>query len=496
MSAEKTLLRSFVGGDFVDGGTPFDNLNPVDGSLVGRVAEADAACVDAAVAAARAALESEWGALDDAHRCELLHHVADRMHTRESDFIDAEIADTGKPLAQVRRIDIPRGTANFRFFADLARYRSGQSFMTSTPAGEQALNYTVNKPLGVVAVISPWNLPLLLATWKVAPAMACGNAVILKPSEETPSTAQLLAEVMQEAGVPHGAFNLLHGFGAGSAGELLTRHAGVDAVTFTGESSTGGAIMRAVAPTVKSVSFELGGKNAAVVFADADLDKAIAGVARSTFTNCGQVCLCTERVYVERPVFEAFVEGLASAAGAQVAGRPRDEGVTLGPLISSAQRERVLGYFRLAVEEGAQTVVGGGVPTFDDERDGGFFIEPTVFTGLPDDARFNREEVFGPVCHVAPFDDEDEVVRRANDSDYGLACALWTQNLARAHRVAPRIDAGIVGINTWYLRDLRTPFGGVKLSGIGREGGLHSLRFYSEPTNICIHIDQPTDERS
>jgi aminomuconate-semialdehyde/2-hydroxymuconate-6-semialdehyde dehydrogenase len=484
----RPTLNSYVDGEFTDSGKYFDNINPVDGSLICKVSEASKEQVDRAVKGARRALKSEWGDLSVQDRSAMLHRIADRMAEREDEFIKAEIADTGKPLATVRSIDIPRGTANFRFFADLVRYQGEESFRTVTPTGETALNYTVSKPLGVVAVISPWNLPLLLSTWKIAPAMACGNTVILKPSEETPSTATLLAEVMHEVGVPAGVFSVLHGFGPDSAGEFLTSHDEVDAVTFTGESGTGSRIMQAVAPTVKPISFELGGKNAAVVFADSNLEEAIAGVARSTFTNCGQVCLCTERVYVERAIYDDFVAGLSKEAESLSIGRPYDDGVSMGPLVSKGHQEKVLSYFEIARQDGATFVTGGKQPVFGDDRDQGAFIEPTVICGLDDDSRFNREEVFGPVCHVSPFDTEDEVVDRVNDTVYGLAACIWTENLSRAHRVAPKLDTGIVWVNTWYLRDLRTPFGGVRLSGIGREGGLHSMSFYSEPSNICIKL--------
>lgn len=321
--------------------------------------------------------------------------------------------------------------------------------------------------------------PLLLLTWKVAPALAAGNALVVKPSEETPSTATLLAEVIDAVRLPHGAFNLVHGHGTGAAGEFLTSNPGIDAIAFTGESATGSAIMRAAAQHVTPVSFELGGKNPALIFADADLDEAVEGTLRSSFTHSGQVCLCTERVYVERPIFDEFVRRLGEKAG-----QLKD----YGPMISAEHRDKVLSYYRLAVEEGATVVAGGGAPSFGDERDGGYYVEPTVLTGLAADARTVREEVFGPICHVAPFDDEAEAIRLANDSPYGLAATVWTSDLSRAHRVAPRIEAGIVWVNCWNLRDLRTPFGGVKASGIGREGGEYSLDFFSEPVNVCIKI--------
>ncbi len=481
-------LHCYIAGQFVPSNRYFDNINPVNGQVIAQIGEADSQQIDNAVASARAALNGEWGKLSVNQRCDLLHKVADRMVERQAEFIDAEIADTGKSLHQVETIDIPRGAANFRAFADLARNHHGETFITETANGEKALNYSVNKPLGVIAVISPWNLPLLLATWKVAPALACGNCVILKPSEETSSTAYLLAQVMDEVGVPKGVFNLILGRGK-NVGDLLTSHSGVDAVTFTGASATGQQIMRSVAETVKPISFELGGKNSAVVFSDADIDKAIAGVARSTFTNCGQVCLCTEKVYVHRSIAEAFISGLTAAAKQIKIGYPKEQDVMMGPLVSKAHQHKVLSYYQLAKEQGAQFLFGGGVPVFGDERDQGCFIEPTVITGLTDDNPVNQEEIFGPICHVSIFDDEAEVIERVNNTKYGLAAAIWTENLSRAHRVAPQIDVGLVWVNTWFLRDLRTPFGGVKLSGIGREGGQHSLNFYAEPINICIKID-------
>lgn len=481
-------IRNYVAGEFVSSKSRFDDINPVDGSVVAVVHEADEATVDQAVAAARAALSGPWGELTAADRAALLNKIADGIEARFDEFVDAEIADTGKPLGQARTLDIPRGAANFRFFASLVSTAGTECFETGTPDGAGALNYSVQKPLGVVGVISPWNLPFLLLTWKLAPALAAGNAVIAKPSEETPATAALLAEVMHEAGVPPGAYNLVNGFGPGSAGEFLSTHAGVDAITFTGESATGSAIMRAAADNVKALSFELGGKNAAIVFEDADLDQAIDGTVRSVFSNCGQVCLCSERVYVHESIFDAFVARLKDRAESLRLGRPHDEATEIGPLVSRAHRDKVLSYYALAREEGANVVTGGGVPEFGDDRDNGAWVQPTILTGLPEAARCVREEIFGPVCHIAPFATEEQAVSMANDSAYGLAGAIWTTNLSRAHRVARQIEAGIVWVNTWYLRDLRTPFGGVKLSGIGREGGVHSLNFYSEPTNICIKL--------
>jgi aminomuconate-semialdehyde/2-hydroxymuconate-6-semialdehyde dehydrogenase len=480
-------LRNFVGGAFVDGGRAFDVFNPVDGLVHARAHEATKDIVDHAVSAARAAAPA-WKAVSLAKRRALLTALAEGIEKRFDEFVAAEVADTGKPVSVASHLDIPRGAANFRVFADAIATASTECFEMDTADGGRALNYAVRKPFGVVAVIAPWNLPLLLLTWKVAPALAAGNTVVIKPSEETPSTATLLAEVARDAGLPAGVLNVVHGFGPQSAGEWLTRHPHVDAITFTGESRTGTAIMQAASDRVASISFELGGKNAGIVFADADFEKAVTDVAHACFSNTGQVCLATERVYVERPIFDRFVTALKAKAEALRPGWPQAKDTTLGPLISAEHRDKVLGYYALAMMEGARLVTGGGVPHFGDARDNGFFVEPTIWTGLPETARCVKEEIFGPVCHVTPFDDEADAVRMANDSVYGLAASIWTTNLSRAHRVARAVEAGITWVNCWFLRDLRTPFGGSKLSGIGREGGVHSLNFYSEPSNICIKL--------
>ncbi len=481
-------LQLLIDGEFVNGEAGwFDNVNPVNGEVVAKVAHASAADVDRAVQAGKKTMLGEWGNFSIQERGALLSKVANRITERFDDFLEAEIADTGKPKSLAANIDIPRGAANFQIFADQARSFGSESFMQSTPDGKGAVNYVQRVPLGVVGVICPWNLPLLLMTWKVAPALAAGNTVVVKPSEETPSTATLLAEVMAEI-LPPGVFNLVHGFGPGSAGEAITTHPDISAITFTGESSTGEAIMKIAAEGMKAVSFELGGKNPAIIFEDADFDAAVAGTLRSVFTNCGQVCLCSERVYVERPIFDKFVNALKVGAQSFVLGDPYDSETSFGPLISKEHREKVLSYFDLAVEEGATVICGGGIPTFNNELDNGFFVEPTIWTGLPENARVIKEEIFGPVCHIQVFDSESEVIEMANDSEYGLAASVWTQNISRAHRVSQRIESGIVWVNDWYLRDLRTPFGGVKRSGLGREGGIYSLNFYSELKNICIKL--------
>ena len=487
MSAPLQLLRNYISGEFVASEQTFPNVSPIDGRILSQVCEADEALVARAVAAAKAAQHGPWGDYSASQRAAVLQRIADAIEHRFEDFVAAEVADTGRPVQQARTLDIARGIHNFRTFAELINQAGSECFEMRAADGNDVFSYSVRKPHGVVAIISPWNLPMLLMTWKVAPALACGNSVVIKPSEDSPSTATLLAEVMHEVGLPAGVFNLVHGFGPGSAGEFLTRHPDVDAITFTGESRTGETIMKVAAEGIRDVSFELGGKNAAVVFADCDFDAAVAGVLRSSFTNSGQVCLCSERVYVERPIYERFVAAMKAGAEALKIGYPDEDGVNMGSLISHKHRDKVLGYFELARSEGATLVTGGGVPHFGDERDNGAYVQPTIWTDLGDDARCVREEVFGPVCHIAPFDRDEEVVQRVNDSAYGLATALWTRDLKRAHRLSRRFEVGMVWVNTWFLRDLRTPFGGTRLSGLGREGGRHSLDFYSQITTICVN---------
>jgi aminomuconate-semialdehyde/2-hydroxymuconate-6-semialdehyde dehydrogenase len=481
--------KHFINGEFCASasGNNFPNYNPATGEQVGIINDGDEYEVDRAVQAARAALQGEWGEMTLNDRVELLCKAADRINERFDEFLAAECLDTGKPYSLASHIDIPRGAANFKVFADMIKNVPSESFATPTPDGTGALNYAVHKPKGVIGVICPWNLPLLLMTWKVAPALACGNTVVVKPSDETNLTTVLLGEVMNEVGMPKGVFNVVLGRGA-TAGAALTRHPNVDALTFTGSTATGELLMKAAAEGVRDCSLELGGKNAGVVFADCDMDKAIEGTLRSCFANCGQVCLGTERLYVERSIFDEFVARLKEGAEQLVLGDPANPDTNLGPLISKKHQDKVLSYFKKAADDGANLVTGGGIPAMPSDLAGGYWIQPTLWTGLPESAAVVQEEIFGPVSHITPFDTEEEAIALANDTRYGLAATLWTENLSRGHRVADKLEAGIVWVNSWFLRDLRTPFGGSKQSGIGREGGVHSLEFYTELKNICIKL--------
>jgi aminomuconate-semialdehyde/2-hydroxymuconate-6-semialdehyde dehydrogenase len=479
---------NYINGEFVATDKTFEKRAPINNQIIGMVHEAGLAEVDQAVTAAREALKGDWGKLTTVKRVEMLYAVADEINRRFDDFLEAEIADTGKPRSLASHIDIPRGAANFKVFADIIKNVPNETFQMDTPDGGKAINYAIRKPLGVIGVVCPWNLPLLLMTWKVGPALACGNTVVIKPSEETPGTATLLGEVFEKVGVPKGVYNVVHGFGPNSAGEFLTKHQGVNGITFTGETRTGEVIMAAAAKGVRPVSFELGGKNAAVVFEDCDFEKAIAGVTRSAFENCGQVCLGTERVYVQRSIFDKFVAALKLKAEGLKVGPSNEPGVGLGPLISAEHKQKVTSYYAKAVAEGATVITGGGSPKMADELKDGHWVQPTIWTGLPETATVIREEIFGPCCHIAPFDTEEEAIALANNTTYGLATSVWTENIGRAHRMAEAIEVGLCWINSWFLRDLRTPFGGAKGSGIGREGGVHSLEFYTELRNVCVKL--------
>ena len=482
-------VQHYINGKFMDSscGEFFDNYNPATAELISKVALGREPEVNAAIAAAKAALTGEWGQMKLNDRIAMMYEIANEIDRRFDDFLEAECLDTGKPYSIARHIDIPRGAANFKVFADTMKAVADEAYRADTPDGKKMFNYSIRKPKGVIAVISPWNLPLLLMTWKVGPAMACGNTVVVKPSQVTPTTTSLLGEVMSKVGVPAGVYNVVQGKGS-ITGNLITAHKDIDAITFTGETTTGEMIMKACANGVKDVSLELGGKNPAIIFADCDMDKAIFETVRSVFANSGQVCLGTERVYVQRPIFDEFVNRLKEAGSKLKVGVQDDESVDMGPVVSAAHRDKVLEFYENAKKEGANVILGGGALHLEGKLANGYFVQPTIWTGLPETATVVKEEVFGPCCHFAPFDTEEEVIKMANDTKYGLAATVFTENLTKAHSVASQIDAGIVWINSWFLRDLRTPFGGMKGSGIGREGGHHSLEFYTELKNVCIKM--------
>jgi aminomuconate-semialdehyde/2-hydroxymuconate-6-semialdehyde dehydrogenase len=474
----------YIDGRFVAPSTGefFDNPNPATVEILARVARGSAADVDAAVAAARRALKGPWGATSTAERADFVDAIADGIEARTDELVALESADTGKPVSLAGAVDIPRAVSNFRFFAGAVRHSE-----TGCHPMEGALNYTLHRPVGVMGLITPWNLPLYLLTWKVAPALAMGNTIVAKPSEVTPMSAGLLAEIIDSVGLPPGVFNLVHGYG-GEVGQPLVAHKDVGGISFTGGTETGAAVAAAASSSFKKLSLELGGKNASVVFADCDFEATVKGVARAGFANQGQVCLCGSRILVERPLLERFTEALVTEVASLRPGDPSAAETNFGSLVSLAHREKIEGYVALAREEGGEILLGGKRPEMSQPFDGGAFYEPTIVGGLPHDSRTATEEIFGPVVTVHPFDSEDEAIEIANEVRYGLAASVWTSNLGKAHRVSAQLETGMVWVNTWLLRDLRVPFGGIKDSGVGREGGRYSLEFFSESRNICVKL--------
>jgi aminomuconate-semialdehyde/2-hydroxymuconate-6-semialdehyde dehydrogenase len=470
-------------GNFVNGketpaaaGRTLDNINPATNAQIGTIALSDASDVAAAVAAARRA-QPAWAALSVGKRADILHAIADSIEDDLEHLAQLETEDSGKPITTSRTIDIPRAVRNFRFFADFA---AGEPLEEHRM--EAGYNYTHRRPVGVVGLITPWNLPLYLLTWKVAPALAMGNAVVAKPSEMTPQTASALARIAQEAGLPDGLLNIVHGLGP-EAGQAIVEHPDIKAISFTGGTVSGTTVAKVAAPKLKKLSLELGGKNPTIVYDDLPLGKAVEGAVRAAYTNTGQICLCGSRVLVQESIAEEFTRAFIAAVQALPVGDPTDEKTRLGSLISHAHRDKVEGYLRIGLAEGG-TVHGGGVPELPGSLAEGAFLRPAVVTGLAQSSRLVQEEIFGPVATVQSFGDEAEAVQLANDVPYGLAATVWSSDLERAKRTAEALDTGMVWINDWLVRDLRVPFGGMKQSGLGREGGTHSLDFFSEPRNI------------
>jgi len=477
-------VRNYIDGAFVDAHSAdrIDDICPADGSLLASIPRSGTQDVDRAAAAAGEALRGPWGKTSVEDRARLLESIADAIEARADEFAELESRDQGKPKTLAAAVDIPRAVANFRFFAGAIRHDH-----TDFHPMAGALNYTLRRPVGVMGLITPWNLPLYLLTWKVAPALAMGNTIVAKPSELTPLTANALASVFDEIGAPKGIFNLVHGLGA-EAGDAIVGHPDIAGISFTGGTSTGALVAAKAAPKFKKLSLELGGKNPTVVFADCDFDAAVEGAARAGFANQGEICLCGSRLLIERSIHDRFLAALVARVSALVVGDPAAADTQVGALVSESHRDKVEGYVRLGVEEGGTIECGGERPQLPAPLDGGYYLQPTVISGLPSTCRTATEEIFGPVVTVHPFDSEDEALEMANGVRYGLAASLWTSNLSRAHRVSEALESGMVWVNTWLLRDLRVPFGGMKDSGVGREGGRYSLEFFSESRNICIKL--------
>ncbi len=457
-----------------------ENIDPSRGKVYSMIPDSNQQDVENAVIAAEAAF-SAWSNTPKDERAAIMIKIADIIESRLDQFAAAESLDNGKPVSLASHVDIPRAVSNLKFFATAIQHYASESHNMEG----QGINYTLRKPIGIVGCISPWNLPLYLFTWKIAPAIAAGNCVIAKPSEVTPMTAFMLSEVCAEAGLPKGVLNIVHGLGH-KVGDAMTKHPKIKAISFTGGTNTGATIAKIAAPMFKKLSLELGGKNPNIIFADCDFDKALSTTIRSSFANQGQICLCGSRIFIERPIYEKFKAVFVAKVEKSKVSYPSDPEAKLGAVVSQPHMEKVLSYIELAKEEGGTVLTGGHQVKLEGEYSEGYYIRPTIIEGLAYDCRTNQEEIFGPVVTITPFDTEEEVLKMANSTQYGLASTVWTENLRKAHRVANEIDAGIVWVNSWLVRDLRTPFGGVKNSGVGREGGFEALRFFTEPKNVFI----------
>ena len=483
-----TKIENYVAGELKPptSGEYLDNFNPATGEVYSQIPDSDERDVQKAVKAANAAFPS-WSNTPPEERFEILMRLVGLIERDLKSLALAESVDNGKTIEIAKRLDIPRAASNFRFYATAAMHTANESHDTALGNDARAINYTIRQPLGVVGCISPWNLPLYLFTWKIAPAIAAGCSVVAKPSEVTPMTAYLLSQLCIEAGLPAGVLNIVHGSGP-KVGSAIVSHKDVKAISFTGGTKTGEEIARTAAPMFKKLSLELGGKNPNIVFADCNYDEMLAETRRAAFANQGEICLCGSRIFVERPVYEQFKRDFAEQVSALKVGDPLDADTDVGAIVSKQHFDKIMSYIELAKEEGGTILTGGKQVHLDGRCADGWFLEPTIIEGLSHDCRTNQEEIFGPVATIMPFDTEEEVLGYANSVRYGLSSTIWTENLSRAHRMAAKIESGIVWINCWLLRDLRTPFGGVKDSGVGREGGFEALKFFSEEKNICVKL--------
>ena len=477
-------ILNYINGELVGpvNGDYFDNYSPSNGKVYSLIPDSEKADIDHAVVAAKKAFKT-WSKTSKQERSDILMKLADTIEEHSEELIIAESKDNGKPESLARAVDIPRAPENFRFFATAILHDHSEIHEMDGAA----LNYTLRQPIGVAACISPWNLPLYLLTWKIAPALAAGNTVVAKPSEITPMTAFLLSKICIEAGLPKGILNIVHGHGA-KVGDPLTTHPHTPIISFTGGTVTGKHIASVTAPMFKKISLELGGKNPNIIFADANFNKALKMAVKAAFSNQGQICLCGSRLFVQKEIYDDFKEALLDKVSELTVGDPTNENSNLGAVVSEAHMNKILGKIEEAKKLGGKILTGGNRVILEGNLKNGYYIEPTVIEGLPFDCSINQEEIFGPVVSLMPFDSEEEVIEMANSTKYGLSASIYTENISKGHRVAANIDAGVVWINTWLLRDLRIPFGGMKQSGVGREGGFKSLHFFTEPKNVCVKI--------
>jgi aminomuconate-semialdehyde/2-hydroxymuconate-6-semialdehyde dehydrogenase len=478
------VIKNYINGELREAvsGEYFDNFDPSIGQPYGIVPDSDERDIVLAVQAAEEAFE-QWSKTPAEERSKIMFKVSELIQRDLAEFARAECVDNGKPLSLAKTVDIPRAIKNFEFFASAIHGFASESHSME----DSAINYTLRNPIGVVGAISPWNLPLYLFTWKIAPALITGNCVVAKPSEITPMTAFLLSEACIEAGMPKGVLNIVHGYGH-KVGKAISAHPGIKAITFTGGTKTGADIASVAAPMFKKLSLELGGKNPNIIFADCNYEKMLGTTVLSSFRNQGEICLCGSRIFVEKSIYDKFKKDFVELTKQLKIGDPLQADTDQGAIVSKEHMEKILSYIELAKQEGGTIITGGGRIELEGRCRTGWFVEPTVIEGLPYNCRTNREEIFGPVVTLIPFETEDEAIMMANSTEYGLASIIWTENLTRTHRVASKIQTGIVWINCWMVRDLRTPFGGMKSSGVGREGGLEALRFFTEPKNVCVKL--------